>query len=125
MILETKNVVIEGPDLAGKTTLYEEIHKMSGYKWNIQDRSTLSMLVYARLYNRDVSKWRRKLWREVSNLNNRLILLRPSWSTLVRRYHDRGDEIQDLVSLRKVHDIFLLDPILQILLLHRLKMELF
>ncbi len=107
MILETKNVVIEGPDLAGKTTLYEEIHKMSGYKWNIQDRSTLSMLVYARLYNRDVSKWRRKLWREVSNLNNRLILLRPSWNTLVRRYHDRGDEIQDLVSLRKVHDIFL------------------
>ena len=106
MLLETDNVIIEGPDLAGKTTLYNEIHKMSGYQWNIQDRSTLSMLVYARLYNRDDSKWRRKLWSELANLNNRFILLRPSWDTLVRRYEKRGDEIQDLASLERVNCLF-------------------
>jgi predicted ATPase len=105
-LFETDNVILEGPDLAGKTTLYNEIHRSTGYKWNIQDRSCLSMLAYARLYNRDISKWRRKLWSELSNLNNRIILLRPSWATLVRRYEQRGDDIQDLTSLKKVHRIF-------------------
>jgi hypothetical protein len=106
VLLETDNVTIEGPDLAGKTTLYNKIHKMSGFQWNIQDRSTLSMLVYARLYNRDNSKWRRKLWNELANLNNRIILLRPSWDTLVRRYDQRGDEIQDMASLERVSCLF-------------------
>lgn len=106
LLFETDNVILEGPDLAGKTTLYNEIHRTTGYKWNIHDRSALSMLVYARLYNRDVSKWRRKLWNELSNLNNRMVLLRPSWDTLVRRYEQRGDDIQDLTSLKTVHRIF-------------------
>jgi hypothetical protein len=106
LLLETGNVTIEGPDLSGKTTLYNEIHRETGFQWNIQDRSTLSMLVYARLYNRDVPKWRRKLRSELSNLNNRLILLRPSWNTVVQRYHHRGDEIQDRDSLERVYKLF-------------------
>jgi hypothetical protein len=105
-LFETDNVILEGPDLAGKTTLYNEIHSATDYKWNIHDRSALSMLVYARLYNRDISKWRRKLWSELSNLNNRIVLLRPSWDTLVRRYEQRGDDIQDLTSLKRVYRIF-------------------
>ena len=45
-----EKIIIEGPDLAGKTTLYDKMHKISKYRWNIQDRSALSMLIYAKMY---------------------------------------------------------------------------
>ena len=48
-----EKIIIEGPDLAGKTTLFSKIHELTQYRWNIQDRSALSMLVYAKLYDRD------------------------------------------------------------------------
>ena len=48
-----EKIIIEGPDLAGKTTLFNKMHEISNFCWNIQDRSALSMLVYAKLYGRD------------------------------------------------------------------------
>jgi hypothetical protein len=106
MEFETRNVTIEGPDLSGKTSLYNKMHQMSNFGWNIQDRSVLSMIVYARLYNRDVSKWRRKLWKELNDLNNRVVILMPSWDIIEHRYNVRGDEIQNLSSLKSLYDIF-------------------
>ena len=99
-------LTLEGPDLSGKTTLYESIHKLSNYRWNIQDRSALSMLVYARQYGRDDFYYVENLKAELSNLNNVMILLLPSWDTIVKRFEKRGDAIQNFTSLRKVYSLF-------------------
>ena len=99
-------ITLEGPDLSGKTTLYQKLHEKSGYFWNIQDRSSLSMIVYARLYGRSDYFHVESLKRELSNLNNVMILLLPDWSVIAERFEKRGDEIQNLVSLKKVYDLF-------------------
>jgi len=99
-------ITLEGPDLSGKTTLYQKLHEKSGYFWNIQDRSSLSMIVYARLYGRSDYFHVESLKRELSNLNNVMILLLPDWNVIAERFQKRGDEIQNLVSLKKVYDLF-------------------
>ena len=63
-------ITLEGPDLSGKTSLYQKLHEKSGYCWNIQDRSSLSMIVYAPLYGRIDYFHVESLKREISNLNN-------------------------------------------------------
>lgn len=100
------NLIIEGPDLSGKTTLYQSIHKQTGYRWNIQDRSALSMLVHAKLYNRDTFHHIESLKRELNNLNNFMIILMPDWSVLTKRFAKRGDDIQNLTSLKLIYDLF-------------------
>jgi thymidylate kinase len=99
-------ITLEGPDLSGKTTLYQKIHEASNYCWNIQDRSSLSMIVYARLYGRNDYFHVESLKRDLSNFNNVMILLLPEWSVIADRFQKRGDEIQNLVSLKKVYDLF-------------------
>tara|TARA_Y100000114_G_scaffold87943_1_gene81290 strand:+ start:3859 stop:4779 length:921 start_codon:yes stop_codon:yes gene_type:complete len=99
-------ITLEGPDLSGKTTLYQKIHEASNYCWNIQDRSSLSMIVYARLYGRNDYFHVEALKRDLSNFNNVMILLLPEWSVIADRFQKRGDEIQNLVSLKKVYDLF-------------------
>jgi len=99
-------IILEGPDLSGKTTLYNSIHKLTGNKWNIQDRSSLSMIVYAKLYGRNDYFHIEALKSELSNLNNIMILLLPEWSVVAKRFEKRGDEIQNLFSLKKVYELF-------------------
>jgi len=106
-MINLDTVTIEGPDLAGKTTLYTLLHSKSGYKWNIQDRSVLSMLCYSIFYDReDISVWRSRLVDAVNNLNNRIVVVTPAFELLEERYLNRGDEIQNLDSLRTLHNIF-------------------
>ena len=50
--------------------------------------------------------WRRQLHRHLNDLNNHVIILLPEWDVLEGRYRSRGDEIQDLTSLSKLHAIF-------------------
>jgi len=102
----TNQLIIEGPDLAGKTSFYNRLHQNSGYRWNIQDRSALSMLIYARLYNRNTFVEVERLNAEIKNLNNRYIILIPPWDEVERRYKERGDEIQTITSLKKVYRLF-------------------
>jgi len=102
----TNYLILEAPDLGGKTSLYDEIHNQTGYTWNIQDRSALSMLCYAILYDRNVDVYRQKLKIELNNLNNRFVLLLPEFEILKERYAHRGDEIQNLKSLRVLYEIF-------------------
>jgi len=102
----TKQLILEGPDLVGKTTAYNQIHQSTNFKWNIQDRSTLSMLCYARLYGRDETLYRERLHEEINDLNNRMIILLPPFSVIEKRYHARGDDIQNLDSLQLLHNIF-------------------
>ena len=99
-------IFIEGPDCSGKTTLYDMIHKESGYKWNIQDRSALSMLIHARYYNRDTFNHIEQLKQELHNINNHLIISLPEWRVIVDRFQKRGDPIQNINSLRKLYDLF-------------------
>ena len=99
-------LILEGPDLAGKTSFYERMHKVSGYRWNIQDRSALSMLIYAKLYNRDTFIEVERLNKELKDLNNRYVILIPPWDEVARRFTERGDEIQNLASLKKLYDLF-------------------
>lgn len=99
-------IILEGPDLSGKSTLYQKLHDASDYCWNIQDRSSLSMVVYARLYNKNDYFHVQALKEELANLNNVMFILIPSWSVIADRFQKRGDEIQNLVSLKKLHDLF-------------------
>jgi hypothetical protein len=102
----TNQLILEGPDLSGKTTLYYDIHKATGYKWNIQDRSSLSMLIFAKFYNRDTFTYVETLRSELYNLNNRYVILLPDWATISKRYSERGDELHDLISLKRSYDFF-------------------
>jgi hypothetical protein len=106
MRFSTQQLILEGPDLSGKTTLYSHIHEATGYRWNIQDRSTLSMVVFAKFYNRDSFDLVESLRSELLNLNNRFVILLPPWGLISTRYTERGDDLHDLVSLKKTYDLF-------------------
>ena len=102
----TNYVILEGPDLAGKTTFYNQIHKKTGYRWNIQDRSCLSMCVHADQYNRNVLHHKLNFDTELLNLNNRFVVVLPSLDEIVKRYAARGDEIQSLTQVKNLHKTF-------------------
>lgn len=99
-------IILEGCDLSGKTTLYNEIHKTSQFKWNIDDRSGISMCVYSKLYGRNDFYHRQNLHLEMSNLNNHFVLLYPEIHTIQERFLSRGDEAQDIASLNDLHILF-------------------
>ena len=107
-MVRLKNVTLEGPDLAGKTTLMSQIHKQTNNKYNIIDRSTMSALVYSTFYDRpNVKLLERQLRNELNDLNNRTILLIPDTDELGRRYNKRGDEIQrwaDVISITNIYE---------------------
>ena len=75
-MLQIENITIEGPDLSGKTTLYNNIHKQTNYRWNIQDRSMMSMLAHAIFYDRasDIEKYKRLLEKDLKKLGKTLMI---------------------------------------------------
>ena len=101
-------VTLEGVDLSGKTTLYNNIHEKTGYKWNIQDRSELSMLCNAKYYKRNdyIDFWEKRLVASLNDINKRTIILMPDLDIIQKRYYDRGDDIQDIKSLEKLYQLF-------------------
>jgi thymidylate kinase len=105
-MIPIRYVILEGVDCCGKTSLYSAIHKTTKFKYNIHDRSFLSMLCYARLYGRDVSEYRRGLHDELCDANNFMIILMPPLEVILGRYRQRGDEFQDETSLKKLYEIF-------------------
>tara|TARA_B100000035_G_scaffold214590_1_gene183899 strand:- start:1284 stop:2174 length:891 start_codon:yes stop_codon:yes gene_type:complete len=101
------NINIEGPDCSGKTTLYNRLHKETNFKYNIQDRSCMSMFVYSKLYEReDSSLWFDKVLDDLKRLDTLYILLLPSEKTILSRLEKRGDEFQDKDSILKVRSYF-------------------
>lgn len=105
-MLQIDRLIIEGVDCSGKSTLYRRLHELTNFKYNIHDRSALSMLCYARLYNRDESPYRTALRSELCNANHFIVVLAPTVDVILRRFHDRGDEAQDELSLVRLHHIF-------------------
>lgn len=97
---------LEGPDRSGKTTLYSNLHKATDYRWNVHDRSGLSMLVFSDMYKRDSFHNIENVKREMFNLNNRFILLLPEWDEIVRRNEFTPDELHSIISLKKVYNAF-------------------
>ena len=106
MKFDLKTVVLEGVDCSGKTTAFRHIHKLTGFKWNIHDRSALSMLCYAVMYDRDVEHWRSLLQDEINDLNNAIVILMPSIDVIKSRLYTRGDEFQDQETIVNLYDIF-------------------
>jgi thymidylate kinase len=107
MELEVLKVCIDGSDCSGKTSLWNKIHKISHYRWKLEDRSFVTMVVYARLHGRKkLNDYRRQLVEDLSNLNNKYILMNPSWKTIESRYLERGDDLHDIDALRKIHAIY-------------------
>ena len=101
------NINIEGPDCSGKTTLYNSLHKETNYRYNIQDRSCMSMFVYAKMYKRDdASIWFDKIIDDLKRLDTLYIVLLPSEKTILKRLSERGDELQDEESILEVRDYF-------------------
>ena len=105
-IFKINTVSLEGPDLSGKTTLYNKIHKATLFKWDIRDRSALSRICFSRQFGRNVDIERQRFKEELSNINNRMIIILPEFSVLRSRYISRGDEIQTLDTLRYLHGIY-------------------
>lgn len=106
--LPIKYVILEGPDCSGKSSLYSTLNKATQFKRNIKDRSFLSTLCYARLYDRNdvVEDLRDRLYEELCDINNYLIVLFPSVETLSQRLSSRGDDYQDRESLMKLRSIY-------------------
>lgn len=100
-------VCIEGPDLSGKTSLYRDLHKMSNFRWNIQDRAEVSMIAFSKFYERgDQQRWQDSLSDRLKDMNHRYVLMLPSVDLLTDRYYDRGDEVHTLQSLAETYSIF-------------------
>jgi len=102
----TNYLILEGPDLSGKTTFYNHLHRASGYRWNIQDRSGLSMIIHAEQYGRDASVHYENFKLELLNLNNRFVIMLPEFNDIVIRYSMRGDEIQSIDSIKTLYRSF-------------------
>tara|TARA_Y100001970_G_scaffold109795_1_gene137113 strand:- start:1912 stop:2802 length:891 start_codon:yes stop_codon:yes gene_type:complete len=101
------NINIEGPDCSGKTTLYNKLHKATNYQYNIQDRSCMSMFVYAKMYERDnTSLWFNKIFDDLKRLDTLYIVMLPSEGVLLERLKIRGDELQDEISVLEVRNHF-------------------
>jgi len=80
---------------------------MSGYRWNIQDRAEVSMMVFSKFYERgDFDRWQQSLNERLKDMNHRYILLMPSFDLLKDRYWSRGDEIHTLDTLLTTYKMF-------------------
>lgn len=105
--LESDHTSFEGPDCSGKSTLIGNLYKSSNFRWNFLDRFFLSTICYARQFGRDQDAARERLKRDLTNLNNKIVVVLPSVETLKARIASRGDDIQDENSIVSLREIFL------------------
>lgn len=101
------NICLEGPDCSGKTTMFEKLHNITGFKYNIQDRSCLSMFVYSIMHDRgDQDFWKAKLYDELKRLETLYVVMIPSEDVLTRRLEKRGDSFQNAESIKLLRKFF-------------------
>ena len=106
LYLPINTVFIEGPDCSGKTTLINDLHKMSNYRWHLFDRSQMSRKIFSDLYERNTFFINDSFEKEINNLNNMYVILLPDFEEIRKRFYKRGDEIHDIDSLKAVYDKF-------------------
>lgn len=101
------NIVLEGADCSGKTTLYETLHGDTNYRYNIHDRSNLSMYIYSDFYGRkDSNKWYNNFWKDIKSLSTLYVILVPKDEVIVNRINSRGDEKQTVESVLELNKKF-------------------
>jgi hypothetical protein len=106
MRLPTRQIVLEGCDLSGKSTFYGQLHRSTNFRYDIRDRGHISRAVYPKIFGRDNSHESGELHRFLDDLNNVVVFLAPEWSTVTARFAARGDEMHDLGSLRTTWEAF-------------------
>ena len=106
MKMPTRQVILEGCDLSGKSTLYAKLHKATKFRYDIRDRGRLSRLVYSTMYDRNLDYERSEFYRFLDNLNHRVVLMALPWDTISARYDVRGDELHDRDSLLRTWNEF-------------------
>ena len=107
MELETLKVCIEGVDCSGKTTLWNKIHKKTRYRWKLEDRSFITMFVYAQFRGDPKAlDYERQLYSDLSNLNVKYVVINPEWNLIEARYMTRGDDVYNLNALKKIHELY-------------------
>lgn len=106
MRLPTRQVVLEGCDLSGKSTLYSQLHKATDFRYDIRDRGHISRTVYPKIFGRDNRHEAGELNRFLDDLNNVVVFLAPDWNTITARFASRGDEMHNHGSLRSTWEEF-------------------
>lgn len=106
MRLVTRQVVLEGSDLSGKTTFYRDFHRATNFGYDIRDRGHISRAVYPKIFGRDNSHEKGELHKFLDDLNNVVVFLAPSWSTVSARFASRGDEMHNIGSLQRTWEEF-------------------
>ena len=99
-----KNVFIEGPDCSGKTTVINEIHKHTNYKYHMFDRSRMSQYIFSTMYERgNIHEYSELYLEEKSDLSNLYVVLLPDLEEVLNRFGKRGDEIHDAKGIEDVY----------------------
>lgn len=106
MRLPTRQIVLEGCDLSGKTTFYSDFHKSTKFKYDIRDRGPLSRLVYSQMYDRDFSSEVSRSNSFLDDLNNVVVFLSPEWDLISGRFKQRGDDMHNDASLCETWRLF-------------------
>lgn len=105
--MDLKYIVLEGADCSGKTTLFEGLHAATNYKYNIQDRSNLSMYIHSKLYGRDDSNtWYKEFWNELKSFKTLYVVLLPEDDVIRDRISKRGDDKQTPDSAVNINNEF-------------------
>lgn len=52
-MIKVYKIFIDGIDKSGKDTIVNYVDKLSGHKYAVKSRGVLSLIAYAKLYNRD------------------------------------------------------------------------
>jgi len=105
--LEVLKVCIEGVDCSGKTTLWNKIHKNTKYRWKLEDRSFVTMLVYSQFRQDPKSlDYERQLFNDLSNLNVKYVIIDPAWDLVESRFRVRGDDVYNLRDLKEIHSLY-------------------
>lgn len=106
MRLPTRQIVLEGCDLSGKSTFYGQLHKVTNFRYDIRDRGHISRVIYPKIFGRDNTHESGELHRFLDDLNNVVVFLAPEWTTVSARFAARGDEMHDIGSLRTTWEAF-------------------
>lgn len=106
MRLQTKTITLEGCDLAGKSTFYAQLHKATNFSYDIRDRGMLSRAVYPKIFGRDNRHEWEGVLRTLDDLNEVFVILAPEWDVVAARFASRGDEMHNLVTLRRTWEEF-------------------
>ena len=88
-------LIFDGPDKVGKTTLINEINKITNYQYIIIDRGPTSYIVYDKLLNRE--NFNRKIeylkdLKDLENVNHLCIYLEATDEDVEKRLQEVGEE---------------------------------